>query len=86
MKETISQETRKQFNFIKHEVRKGNENTIPYLSGTVKKRARMYKEANRYREDAQIDYELGVISKKEYEVEIKAVQLLEKALANYSVY
>lgn len=30
--------------------------------------------------------DLGVISKEEYEIEMKSVQLLEQALANYSVY
>lgn len=86
MKETISQETRKQFNFIKHEVKKGNENIMPYLSGTANKRTKMYKEVSRYESDARIDYELGVISKNEYEIEMKTVRLLEKALANYSTY
>ena len=85
-KETIAQETREQFNFIKHELKKGNENTIPYLSGTSNKRTKMYKEVSRYESDARIDYELGVINKSEYEFEMKAIRLLERALANYSVY
>ena len=46
----------------------------------------MYKETSRYEKDAKIDYELGVINKEEYEIEIKSVRLLEQALANYSVY
>lgn len=86
MKSNISQETRKNFNLIKHEVEKGNENIMPYLSGTINKRTKMYKEAARYESDARIDYELGVISKTEYDVEMKSVRLLEKALANYKVF
>jgi hypothetical protein len=86
MKETIAQETRRQFNFIKHELKKGNKNTFPYLSGTSNKRAKMYKEVSRYESDARIDYELRVINESEYENEIAAVRLLERALANYHVY
>ena len=59
---------------------------IPWLSGTKRKRTIMYKETSIYEKDAKIDYELGVISKEEYEIEMKSVQLLEQALANYSVY
>ena len=83
---TVAQETREQFNFIKHEIRKGREDVIPHMSGTCNKRTRMYREVKRYREDADIDFKLGVISKDEYEFEIKAVRLLEKALANYKTY
>lgn len=85
-RETIAQETREHFNFIKKQIKRGNENTIPYLSGTINKRTKMYKETKRYFDDAKIDYELGVIDKEEYELEIKAIRLLEKALANYNVY
>ena len=86
MNETIAQETRKHFNFIKHKVKNGDESIMPYLSGTAIKRTKMYKEVARYESDANIDYELGIISKSEYEIEIKSVQLMEKALANYSAY
>lgn len=85
MTKTISEETREFYSYIKQNVRKG-EKIIPYLSGTKRKRTMMYKETNRYEKDAKIDYELGVISKEEYEIEMETVQLLEQALANYSVY
>ena len=86
MAKTVAQETREQFNLIKREVKKGRDNVIPYLSGTSKKRSMMYRETSRYEKDAQIDYELGIIAKEEYEIEMKTVRLLEKALANYSVF
>ena len=86
MTENIHQEARRAFNDCKYNVIKKREDTIPYLSGTLNKRTRMYKEAKRIREDAQIDYELGVINKDQYEIEIKAVNLFEKALANYKLY
>ena len=85
MAKTISDQTREYFCYIKQKVRKG-EKVIPWLSGTKRKRTMMYKETSRYEKDAKINYELGVISKEEYEIEMKSVQLLEQALANYSVY
>lgn len=86
MAKTIAEETREKFCFLKMQIKNGNENTIPYLSGSMNKRARMYKETKRYFDDARIDYELGAIDKEEYELEIKAVRLLERALANYKAY
>lgn len=85
-KETIAQETRKHFCFLKHEVKKGNENILVYLSGTMQKRTKMYKEIYRYESDAKIDYELGIISKDEYEIEMKAIRLLEQSVANFKVF
>ena len=85
MAETIAQEVRKQFNFLKFKVRKGEDNTLVYLSGTINKRTRMYKEISRYETYANIDYELGIISKKEYDIEIKAIRLFEQSLANYKL-
>lgn len=84
MNKTIAQEARKQFNFIKHEVKKENENILPYLSGTSIKRTKMYKEIARYESDAHIDYELGIISKADYDIEMKSIRVFERALANYS--
>ena len=43
----------------------------------------MYKETSRYEKDAKIDYELGVISKEEYEIEMKSVQLIVAGLMIY---
>ena len=57
-----------------------------YLSGSMNKRTRMYKEITRYENDAEIDYELGVIDLGEYNLEIKAVRLFENSLANFRVY
>ena len=57
-----------------------------YLSGSMNKRSRMYKEIIRYENDAEIDYDLGVIDFCEYNLEIKAVRLFKKSLANFSVY
>lgn len=84
MTKTISDETREYFCYIKQKVRKG-EKVIPWLSGTKRKRTMMYKETSRYEKDAKIDYELGVISKEEYEIEMKSVQLLEQAASDEDI-
>lgn len=79
---TVSEESRRLFNTCKHNAKRELD-VIPYISGTKNKRTRMYKMAARYREDAEIDFELGVINKDEYDLDIKAVRLFEKMLANF---
>lgn len=83
---TISEESRRLFSDCKHNAKRGIENVVPYVSGSMNKRTRMYKMAQRYREDAEIDFELGVINQEEYSIEVKAVQLFEKMLANFKVF
>ena len=83
---TVAEESRRVFADLKLSVKLGKKNIMPYLSGTQIKKTKMYKEVKRYREDAEIDYELGVIKKDEYETEIEAVRMFEKALANYSIF
>ena len=85
-KETIAEEVRRHFNYLKLKVMESDEPIELYLSGSMNKRTRMYKEITRYEDDAKIDYELGVIDLGEYNLEIKAVRLFEKSLANLSVY
>ena len=85
-KETIAEETRRNFNYLKLKVMESDEPIELYLSGSMNKRSRMYKEITKYKNDAEIDYELGVIDLGEYNLEIKAVRLFENSLANFSVY
>ena len=85
-KETVAEETRRHFNYLKLKVIESDEPVELYLSGSMNKRTRMYKEIIRYAKDAEIDYELGIISIGEYNAEIKAVRLFEQSLANFSVY
>lgn len=59
---------------------------MPYLYGTRIKKTKMYKEVERYRNNAKIDYELGIIKKDEYDTEIAACRMFEKALSNYSIF
>lgn len=85
-KQTIAQEARYYFNDIKYRVKKGESKFVLYMSGTLNKRTRLYKEAARYEDDAKIDYELGIISKEEYEIEIKSVRIFEQSLANFKTF
>ena len=85
-KETIAEETRRHFNYLKLKVMESDEPVELYLSGSTNKRTRMYKEITRYKNDAEIDYELGVIDLGEYNLEIKAVRLFENSLVNFIVY
>lgn len=85
-KQTVAEESRYKFNEIKHQVKQGNEKILLYLSGSKNKRTAMYKEVARYEKDANIDFELGIIEKDEYEIEIKSVKIFEQSLANYTTY
>ena len=85
-KETIAEEVRRNFNYLKLKVLESDEPVELYLSGSMNKRTRMYKELTRYENNAEIDYELGVIDTVEYNLEIKAVGIFKKSLANFSVY
>ena len=85
-KETIAEEVRRDFNYLKLKVMESDEPVELYLSGSMNKRTRMYKEITRYEDDAKIDYELGIIDLGEYNLEIKAVRLFKNSLANFSVY
>lgn len=83
---TIEQETRRLFSNMKLEVKIGKENLLHHIVGTKNKRTRMHKLADRYRNDAIIDFELGVINKEEYETEVKAVRMLKRAIDNMDIY
>lgn len=85
-KQTVAQEARYYFNDIKHRVKKGESDFILYMSGTSNKRTRLYKENAKYEDDAKIDYKLGIISKEEYEIEIKSVRIFERSLANFKIF
>lgn len=52
----------------------------------VNKRTRMSKIVERYREDAKIDYELEILTKEEYELEMEAVASLDLAVITMNIY
>ena len=60
---TVAVESRRVFADLKLNVKLGKKNIMPYLSGTQIKKTKMYKEVERYKKDAEIDYELGIIKK-----------------------
>lgn len=46
----------------------------------------MCKIVERYRDDTKIDYELGVITREEYELEIAALAKLDLAVITMNIY
>ena len=86
MKKTVKQEMIWNFNFVKHRLEKGHDDVPLYLSGTAKKRSMITKIISEFEDDAKFDYELGVISKEAYEIEMKTVQILKNSLANYALF
>lgn len=83
---TIKDEARELFYRCKSLIRDGITDTVPYVSGTKNKRTKMTELVKVFKEDTDLDYKLGVISKEEHEIEVKAVELYEKMLKNFIVY
>ena len=71
---------------LKNELKEGRKDLVHYISGTLNKRTRMSKIVERYREDAKIDYELEILTKEEYELEMEAVSLLDLAVIAMNIY
>lgn len=82
----ISAETRRLFAEIKNELKDGRKDLVHHISGTSNKRTRMCKIVERYRDDTKIDYELGVITREEYELEIAALAKLDLAVITMNIY
>lgn len=57
-----------------------------YLSGHKKVKTELEKMVSKYRGDAEIDFELGVISEEIYNYEIKISSLMSKNLENFIIY
>lgn len=57
-----------------------------YLSGHKNTKTRLEKMVKRYKEDSEIDYELGVISKETYDYEIAIHDLMVENLKNFNIY
>lgn len=67
-------------------VRNNELNTIVYMSGSKQKKSKMEKMLKKYKEDSELDSELGVISKEIHDFEMKAAAILEKSLENYVLF
>lgn len=67
-------------------VRNNELNTIVYMSGSKQKKSKMEKMLKKYKEDSELDCELGVINKEIHDFEMKAAKILEKSLENYVLF
>lgn len=69
------------------EYAKKNElNFVVYMSGTKNKRTMLENLLKEYKEDSDLDFELGVIAKERHDVEIKIYEILKKSIENYTIY
>ena len=57
-----------------------------YLSGHKNTKTKLEKMVKKYKDDAEIDYELGVITKDTYDYEIKIHNLMVENLKNFNIY
>ncbi len=66
---------------------KNNElNVIVYMSGTKNKRTMLEKLLKEYKEDSDLDFELGVISKDVHDFEMKSYEIIKKSIENYILF
>ena len=57
-----------------------------YLSGHKNTKTMLEKMVAKYKDDTEIDYELGIISEEIHDFEIKIHDLMEENLKNFHVY
>lgn len=84
-KETIAQETRRGYAYLKQKVKDGDNKVMLHFSGSMRKRTMMFQELFRYESDSKIDFELGIISEEEYLMEKEALSLLEQSLISFGL-
>lgn len=65
---------------------KGRIDISYYLSGSQKKKTMMVGMLNKYIEDADLDFELGIITLSEHFAEMEVAKVIENSLNNYQVY
>lgn len=56
-----------------------------YVSGSQKKKSMLEKMLQKYIEDADIDFELGILNKDEHFHEMEVAKVVENSLKNYQV-
>lgn len=61
-------------------------NLICYLSGSKKKKTMMLDMLAKFKDDAELDHELGVLTDDEYEREKVVASTIERCISNYNVY
>lgn len=84
-KETIAQETRRGYAYLRQKVKDGDNKVMLYFLVSMRKRTMMFQELYRYESDSKIDFELGIISEEEYQMEKEALSLLELLLISFEL-
>lgn len=67
-------------------VKKNELNFTVYMSGTKNKRTMLEKLLKEYKENSDLDFELGVISKDVHDFEMRIYVILKKSIENYILY
>lgn len=57
-----------------------------YVSGSQKKKTMLEKMLQKYIDDADIDFELGILNKDEHFHEMEVAKVIENSLNGYQVY
>lgn len=61
-------------------------NKIYYLSGTKNKKTILSNMVKRYKEDAALDFEIGVLTQDEYNNEKEIIKILENSIKFYNEF
>lgn len=61
-------------------------NLICYLCGSRKKKTMLLNMFVSFKDNAELDHELGVLTDDEYKREMAAASTIEKSISNYNVY
>ena len=67
-------------------VKKNELNFTVYMSGTKNKRTMLEKLLKEYKENSDLDFELGVVSKDVHDFEMRIYVILKKSIENYILY
>lgn len=83
---TIKEIFRKAQRDAEEYAKKNEMNFIIYMSGTKNKRTMLEKLLKEYKEDSNLDFDLGVINKERYDIEMRIYEILKKSIENYTIY
>ena len=87
MKLTFKQETRQKLAHIRDYIKEYNNTNIRInLCGTSYKRNIMLKELEKAKRDNEIDVKINIISREEYEIEVKTLYCFEESLKNFEIF
>ena len=81
---TIKEIFRKAQRDAEEYAKKNEMNFIIYMSGTKNKRTMLEKLLKEYKEDSNLDFDLGVINKERYDIEMRIYEILKKSIESYS--